>query len=111
MTEDTQPKPGAQVITPEQLAAIMEKHFQAVAVGLAACNPMVPPDIMWSCIATAMGRVLSAATQGPDIQTTFASRDNACRIVSDAIKKAYPSFNARNVYMMQVANQNGVLRQ
>lgn len=109
--EEQQPKPGAQVVTPEQLAIIFEKHFQAVAVGLAVCNPQVPQDVMWSCIAQAMGRVLSAATQGQDIATTVQSRQNACKIVQDAIKQAYPSFNARNATLMQAPHTNGALRQ
>ena len=104
------PKPGAQVVTVDQLAQIFEKHIQAVAVGLANCNPHVPHDIMWTCLATAMGRVLSAATQGTDISNTLAARQNACKIVNDAIKQAYPSFNARNVSMVQQVG-NGALRQ
>ena len=104
------PKSGPQVITLDQLAKICEEHIRAVAVGFAACNPHVPQDVMWSAIANAMGRVLSAATQGQDISTTIASRQHACKVVSDAIKSAYPSFNARNVSMVQTVG-NGALRQ
>jgi hypothetical protein len=83
--------PAGGVITPKQLAEILENHFRAVAVGLAVTNPMVPQQIMWDAIAEAMGNVLSGVTQSQDLAATLKIRGHLSDIVSKAIRQRYPS--------------------
>ena len=86
-------EPTSGPVTPQQLTDVIEAHFRVLAIGLVTCNSMIPSNLMWESIATAMGGVLSGATKGPDISATMAARGHLSDIVAKAIRKRYPAMD------------------
>ena len=88
------PAANSSRMTASQFASILETHFSVLAVGLVTSNQRVPPHVMWSAIAEAMGNVLSGATQSSDIKSTVEARGRLGDIVNKAIRQRYPAISS-----------------
>ena len=94
-------------VTREQLTDIIEGYFRNTALGVVTSYSMIPSNVVWEMIASAMGGVLSGATKGPDLAATMAARGHLSDIVAKAIRKRYPAMDMTPANAIPPANQNG----
>ena len=80
-------------VTPEMLVAMFAGALRVTTHGLCSLNHMIPGNIMWDCIAQAMGVVLSEATKTPDVAQTIQVRNRVAKLVEENLKKHVPAMD------------------